>query len=83
MFFTLNLRTSSMLAVLPWLTQDLKKEGATDTPRASAVIPVLLRSAFVAITLPQTMQLEKKNSIKILMQKLELIRATPRHPALK
>lgn len=48
---TLNLRTSSILAVLPSLTQLWKNEGATDTPRASLVIPVCARSQFTATTL--------------------------------
>lgn len=51
MLFTLNLRTSSILAVLPSLTQLWKNEGATDTPRASLVIPVCARSLFTATTL--------------------------------
>lgn len=37
---TLNLSTSSIFACLPVKTQVWKNEGATDTPKASAVIPV-------------------------------------------
>jgi hypothetical protein len=42
--------TSSIFAVFPSLTQLWKKLGATETPSASDVIPVLALSAFVAIT---------------------------------
>lgn len=45
------MKTSSILAVLPSLTQLWKNEGATDTPRASLVIPVCARSQFTATTL--------------------------------
>lgn len=37
---TLNLWTSSIVAVLPSDTQEWKNDGATDTPKASDVIPV-------------------------------------------
>lgn len=37
---TLKRWTSSIVAVLPSDTQEWKKDGATDTPRASEVIPV-------------------------------------------
>jgi hypothetical protein len=47
---TLNLSTSSILAVLPSLTHDWKKLGATDTPSASDVMPVWARSALLAMT---------------------------------
>lgn len=47
---TLNLSTSSMRAVLPSLTQDWKKLGATETPRASLVMPVDAWAALLAIT---------------------------------
>lgn len=50
-YVTLKRTTSSIRAVLPSATQDWKKEGATDTPRASEVIPVCARLAFMAITL--------------------------------
>lgn len=49
--FTLNLKTSSILAVFPSLTQLWKNEGATDTPRASLDIPVCALSLFTATTL--------------------------------
>lgn len=39
-----------MRAVLPSLTQDWKKLGATDTPRASLVMPVDAWAALLAIT---------------------------------
>lgn len=39
-----------MVAVLPSDTQEWKNEGATETPSASAVIPVPARSALDAIT---------------------------------
>lgn len=48
--FTLNRRTSSILAVFPSDTQLWKKLGATETPSASDVIPVLNLSALLAIT---------------------------------
>lgn len=48
---TLNLMTSSIFAVFPSLTQLWKKLGATETPKASEVIPVQALSALVAITL--------------------------------
>ena len=49
---TLNLWTSSILAnLLPFWTQDWKKLGATDTPIASDVIPVLALSDALAIAL--------------------------------
>lgn len=47
---TLNLWTSCIVAARPSETQEWKKDGATDTPRASAVIPVPALSAFEAIT---------------------------------
>lgn len=47
---TLNRSTSSIRAVLPSLTHDWKKLGATDTPSASLVIPVAARSELLAIT---------------------------------
>ena len=47
---TLNFKTSSILAILPLLTQDRKKLGATLTPIASLVMPVLYRALFNAIT---------------------------------
>ena len=47
---TLNLLTSSILAVFPSETQDWKKDGATETPNASAVIPVDILSELDAIT---------------------------------
>lgn len=47
---TLNRITSSILAVFPSLTQDWKKLGATDTPRASLDMPVPARSLLDAIT---------------------------------
>lgn len=46
----MNRNTSSILAVFPSLTQVWKKLGATDTPRASEVIPVWARSELIAIT---------------------------------
>jgi hypothetical protein len=49
-FFTLNFCTSSGFAILPSVTQVWKKDGATDTPNASAVIPVLALSEFPCIT---------------------------------
>lgn len=48
--FTLNLITSSILAVFPSLTQVWKKLGATLTPKASLVIPVPAISLLEAIT---------------------------------
>lgn len=47
---TLYRKTSSIFAVFPSLTQLWKKLGATETPKASEVIPVWARSALVAIT---------------------------------
>lgn len=47
---TLNLKTSSIFAVLPSLTQLWKNDGATETPRASLVIPVRALSLFTATT---------------------------------
>lgn len=38
---TLNRTTSSMVAGLPAPTQEWKKDGATETPKASEVIPLL------------------------------------------
>lgn len=51
---TLKRMTSSMRAVFPSATHDWKKEGATDTPRASEVIPVCALLAFMAITLKKS-----------------------------
>lgn len=48
--FTLNFRTSSIRAVLPSLTHDWKKLGATETPKASLVMPVPAWAALLAIT---------------------------------
>uniref|UniRef100_A0A182JBU1 Uncharacterized protein n=1 Tax=Anopheles atroparvus TaxID=41427 RepID=A0A182JBU1_ANOAO len=42
--------TSFIRAVLPSLTQDWKKLGATETPSASLVMPVAARSELLAIT---------------------------------
>jgi len=47
---TLNLMTSSIFACFPSDTQLWKKDGATETPNASDVIPVFARSEFEAIT---------------------------------
>uniref|UniRef100_A0A182TQU8 Uncharacterized protein n=1 Tax=Anopheles melas TaxID=34690 RepID=A0A182TQU8_9DIPT len=43
-------KTSFIRAVLPSLTQDWKKLGATETPSASLVMPVSARSELLAIT---------------------------------
>jgi hypothetical protein len=47
---TLNFMTSSILAVFPSETQLWKKDGATETPSASEVMPVCERSQLEATT---------------------------------
>ena len=50
LFHTLNFWTSSGLAIFPSETQVWKNEGATEIPKASAVIPVFPRSELMWIS---------------------------------
>lgn len=63
--------TSSIRAVLPSATHDWKKEGATDTPKASDVIPVCALVAFMAMTLLMIM---KKTMIMTRTERMTLIK---------